>query len=82
MDIVRFRFDGRELTAPAGATVAAALIGNGIRSWRRTRFEGRPRGLFCGIGSCYDCLIDIGDARAVLACLTPVHDGDDVRTSG
>ncbi|HEX3815476.1 MAG TPA: (2Fe-2S)-binding protein [Mycobacteriales bacterium] len=76
-----FTFDGRPLTAPPGATVAGALLGAGILSWRRTRAGGRPRGLFCGIGTCYDCLVDVGAERAVRACLTPLYDGDSVRTS-
>jgi len=37
-------------------------------------------GLFCGIGVCFDCLVDVGDERAVRACLVPVGDGDEVRT--
>jgi predicted molibdopterin-dependent oxidoreductase YjgC len=79
--MMRFTFDGRPLTAPPGATIAGALLRSGIRSWRLTRAGGRPRGIFCGIGSCYDCLVDVGDQRAVRACLIPLHDGDSVRTS-
>jgi len=78
---VRFTFDGRPLTAEPGQTVGAALLAAGVRSWRRTRAGGRPRGLFCGIGACFDCLVDVNDDRAVRACLVPVRDGDQVRTS-
>jgi D-hydroxyproline dehydrogenase subunit gamma len=78
---VRFSFDGAPLEAPRGMTIGGALLANGIVSWRRTRVEGRPRGIFCGIGVCFDCLVDVGDQRAVRACLIPVRDGDDVRTS-
>ena len=78
---VRFTFDGRPLEAPRGMTVGGALLANGIRSWRLTRETGRPRGLFCGIGVCFDCLVDVGGQRAVRACLIPVRDGDEVRTS-
>jgi predicted molibdopterin-dependent oxidoreductase YjgC len=78
---VSFTFDGRPMTAEAGQTVGAALLAAGIRSWRVTRSGGRPRGLFCGIGACFDCLVDVNDDRAVRACLVPVRDGDEVRTS-
>jgi predicted molibdopterin-dependent oxidoreductase YjgC len=78
---VAFTFDGRSMTAEAGQTVGAALLAAGIRSWRRSRVGGRPRGLFCGIGACFDCLIDVNDDRAVRACLVLVREGDDVRTS-
>ncbi|HTW10527.1 MAG TPA: FAD-dependent oxidoreductase [Acidimicrobiales bacterium] len=78
---VRFRFDGRELTAPFGTTVAGALWQEGLRAWRTTRLGGQPRGLFCGIGTCFDCLVDLNGERAVRACLVALQDGDDVRWS-
>ncbi len=78
---VRFTFDGRPMTAEAGQTVGAALLAAGVRSWRVTRSGGRLRGLFCGIGACFDCLVDVNGDRAVRACLVPVRNGDDVRTS-
>jgi aerobic-type carbon monoxide dehydrogenase small subunit (CoxS/CutS family) len=61
-------------------TIGGALLANGVRSWRLTRSGGRARGVFCAIGVCFDCLVDVGDDRAVRACLIPVMDGDDVRT--
>jgi D-hydroxyproline dehydrogenase subunit gamma len=78
---VSFRYDGAALTAPAGSTIAAALIGNGILAWRTTRRRGEPRGLFCGIGYCQDCLVDVNTNAAVRACQVLVRDGDDIRTS-
>ncbi|HXP57463.1 MAG TPA: (2Fe-2S)-binding protein [Streptosporangiaceae bacterium] len=78
---VSFTFDGEPMTAEAGQTVGAALLAAGIRSWRVTRSGGRPRGLFCGIGVCFDCLVDVNEDRAVRACLVPVQNGDEVRTS-
>jgi predicted molibdopterin-dependent oxidoreductase YjgC len=78
---VRFRFDGQVLEAPAGVSVAGGLLANGIRSWRMSRITGAPRGLFCGIGTCFDCLVDVNESAAVRACLTPLSEGDEVRTS-
>lgn len=78
---VHFTFDGRPLEAPLGASVASALLANGVRSWRRTRSTGAARGLLCGIGNCFDCLVDVGSAHAVRACVTPLHEGDALRTS-
>ena len=80
-ETVPFTFDGRPMTAEAGQTVGAALLAAGVRSWRRTRGGGRPRGLFCGIGACFDCLVDVNGDRAVRACLVLVREGDEVRTS-
>lgn len=78
---LRFSFDGRPLEAPVGSTLAGALLRNGIASWRRTRVGGQPRGVFCGIGTCFDCLIDVNGERAVRACLRPLRDGDRLETS-
>ena len=81
-DRVRFSFDGNPLEAARGMTVGGALLANGIVSWRRTQAGDRPRGVFCGTGVCFDCLVDVGGRRAVRACLVPVRDGDEVRASG
>ena len=77
---ITFAFDGREMTAEAGQTIAAALLATGVRSWRTTRVEGRPRGLFCGIGICFDCLVTVNGEASRRACLTEVQPGDRVET--
>lgn len=66
-----FSFDGRAVAFGPGQTVGAALIASGVYSWRTTRTSGRPRGLFCGIGVCFDCLIVIDDVPNQRACLVP-----------
>ncbi|MFI6579468.1 (2Fe-2S)-binding protein [Nocardiopsis sp. NPDC050513] len=73
--VLRLTFDGRPVTAHPGQTVGAALIDAGVRSWRSTRRNGRPRGLFCGIGVCYDCLITVDGATGQRACLVAARDG-------
>ena len=79
--LVHFRFDGRELTAPRGSTVAGALLSNGERAWRTTRTGAQRRGLFCGIGTCFDCLVDVNGDKAVRACLALLQEGDEVSSS-
>ncbi|MFC9441890.1 MULTISPECIES: (2Fe-2S)-binding protein [unclassified Brevibacterium] len=78
-ETVTARFDDAPLTAPAGASVAAALLASGRTSWRTTR-TGRPRGLFCGIGVCFDCLVEIDGQTGQRACLVTLADGMDVRS--
>jgi predicted molibdopterin-dependent oxidoreductase YjgC len=68
-----FRFDGRDIPFRCGQTVGAALMAAGVRSWRTTRVEGRPRGLFCGIGICFDCLVVIDGRPNQRACLAPAR---------
>jgi predicted molibdopterin-dependent oxidoreductase YjgC len=75
-------FDGRPIPVVAGQTVGAALTAAGIKSWRTTRIGGRPRGLFCGIGVCFDCLITVNDRPSRRACLVEARPGDVVRSSG
>ena len=72
---VTVTFAGRTLEARDGQSVAAALTAAGVRSWRTTRRGARPRGLFCGIGTCFDCLLTIDGRAAQRACLVPVRDG-------
>ncbi|MGN6246458.1 MAG: (2Fe-2S)-binding protein [Motilibacteraceae bacterium] len=73
-------FDGRTVPFRPGQTVAAALLATGVRSWRTTRSEGRPRGVFCGIGVCFDCLVTVDGRPGVRACLQPARDGMQVST--
>lgn len=69
-------FDGRSLPVEPGQTVAAVLMAGGVRSWRTTRFGARPRGLFCGIGVCFDCLVTVNGTPSVRACLAEARPGD------
>jgi predicted molibdopterin-dependent oxidoreductase YjgC len=78
---LRMTIDGRQITARPGQSVGAALVDNGIRSWRTTRKHGRPRGLFCGIGVCYDCLITVDGRPNQRACLVPAAHGMTLTTT-
>ncbi|MGW2650147.1 (2Fe-2S)-binding protein [Streptomyces sp. NPDC001393] len=71
--------DGRTVTALPGQSLAAALWGAGILAWRTTR-NGRPRGAFCGIGQCYDCLATVNGEPNRRACLLPARPGDAITT--
>ncbi|MEU6783975.1 (2Fe-2S)-binding protein [Nonomuraea angiospora] len=73
--------DGRPVPVVPGQTIGAALHAAGVRSWRSTRFGGRPRGLFCGIGVCFDCLISVNGRALERACLVEAAPGDEVTTS-
>lgn len=76
----QFHFDDQQISAEPGQTVAAALIAGGHLWWRRTRVHDRPRGLFCGIGVCFDCLVTINDRPNRRACLVEAQPGDQVST--
>ena len=74
-----FSFAGKEIDAEQGQSIGAALLAAGYRSLRTTRYGAAPRGLFCGIGICFDCLVTVNGQPNVRACLTEVRDGDEVQ---
>lgn len=71
---VSITFEGGLLEAFDGETVAAALTAAGIVDMRRTQND-RPRGIFCGMGVCFDCLVSVDGRPSQRACLTKVRDG-------
>ena len=73
-------FNGSRVQAFEGQTIGAALWGAGHRQLRRTSRRNEPRGLFCGMGVCFDCLVRVDGRDNVQACLTPVRDGMVVQT--
>jgi D-hydroxyproline dehydrogenase subunit gamma len=71
---VRLLFDGIDVAAHDGETLATALYAAGIRTLRHAPGDGGPRGLFCAMGSCQECVVLI-DGQRVEACRVPVRDG-------
>lgn len=72
---VDFTFDGKPFQAMAGQTIAAALLAQGERVLRHTSRRHEPRGLFCGMGVCFDCLVQVDGKPNVRACQTSVAQG-------
>ena len=70
--------DGNPVTAYDGETVATVLLAEG-RIATRTTAGGEPRGVFCGMGVCFDCLVIVDGLPNTRACMTQVRDGMDVR---
>ncbi|MCW3474226.1 FAD-dependent oxidoreductase [Limobrevibacterium gyesilva] len=71
---VTIHFEGRPVPALEGETVAAALSAAGIVAFRHTP-TGAPRGLFCGMGACFDCVVTVDGQIGRRACLEKVADG-------
>lgn len=78
--MLRITVDGRELAAREGETIAAALLAEGIRVNRLTKKRHEPRGLFCGIGQCTDCVMVVNGVPNTRTCVTPVADGMVIET--
>ena len=76
---VTFSFEGQEISAEAGETLAAALLAAGVRTFRSTQVSGTDRGPWCLMGACYDCMVMVAGPHqapaAVQACMTAVRLG-------
>lgn len=70
-----FEWEGRQITAYPGETILGALIAAGIDTVRTTRFSGEPRGMLCGIGACFECLVTVDGRTSRRACVTPAAPG-------
>lgn len=71
---VPISFGSQTLMLKEGANLAAELLAAGIATLRRTPVSGAPRGPFCMMGACYECLVQInGETRQ--ACMTEVAEG-------
>ena len=71
---VEMLFEGRPVEAYLGETVAAVLLAQGEIA-TRTTVNGEPRGIFCGMGVCWDCLVVVDGVPNTRACMTWVRDG-------
>ena len=47
---------------------------------RYTSKRHEPRGIFCAIGRCTDCVMVVDGVPNIRTCVTPLHEGMDVRT--
>ena len=79
-ETVHITVDGRPVEARAGDTIAAALLAAGIRVFRRTHRFHEPRGIFCGIGQCTDCVMEVDGRPNVRTGVTRVREGMIIRT--
>jgi thioredoxin reductase len=64
-------FDGRIIEARHGESLAACLTAAGVKTFRTTA-QDRERGMFCGMGVCQDCLVEIDGQPNERACMTKV----------
>jgi hypothetical protein len=74
-------FEGRQVVIQENDTIAACLLRAGILATRQTR-SGQPRGVFCGIGVCHDCLVIVDGVPNVRACMTLARPGSIVARGG
>jgi len=68
-------FEGRPLVCRDGDSVAAALLADGHAACRDTAVGNVPRGPYCMMGICYDCLVTIDGRPNRQACMTRAREG-------
>ena len=72
---VALQIDGHRHEARAGESVAAALLATGMSACRSTPAGNQPRGPYCMMGVCFDCLVVIDGRPNQQACMTTVCEG-------
>ncbi len=77
---VTFTCDGKAVEGYEGEPIATALKAAGIMVHRYTKKEHKPRGIFCAIGRCTDCVMIVDGKPNVRTCVTPLKEGMVVNT--
>ncbi len=77
---VTFYFDGKTMEGYEGEPIAAALKAEGVMVHRYTKKRHEPRGIFCAIGRCTDCVMIVDGKPNVRTCITPLKKGMQVQT--
>lgn len=78
--LVTFTLDGKEMTGYEGEPIAAALKAAGVMVHRYTAKKHEPRGIFCAIGRCTDCVMIVDGKPNIRTCVTPLTEGMNVQT--
>jgi len=77
---VTFSLDGKPVEGFEGEPIAAALLAAGHRVLRYTNKHREPRGIFCALGRCTDCMMTVDGQPNIRTCVTPVRDGMIIQT--
>ena len=77
---VVFYYNGREMEGYEGEPIAAALMAAGVTVHRYTAKLKQPRGVYCAIGRCTDCVMVVDGVPNVRTCITPLREGMKVET--
>lgn len=77
---ITFTFDDQIMEGYEGEPIAMALKAAGIQIHRYTLKRHEPRGIFCAIGRCTDCVMIVDGKPNVRTCVTPLKEGMKVQT--
>jgi predicted molibdopterin-dependent oxidoreductase YjgC len=68
-----------QIAARPGDSVAVALLAAGVNTTRTTAASGAPRGPYCMMGACFECLAEVDGVANVQTCMTEVRDDMRIR---
>lgn len=74
-EMVSIFLDGEEVRVRARDTVAAAMLAHDMAACRTSVISETPRGPYCMMGVCFECLVVIDGMGSRQACMTPVRAG-------
>jgi len=77
---VKLKVNGKKVIAYEGEMIATALVAFGLKVFRYTSKNNEPRGIFCAIGRCTDCVMEVDGMPNVRTCVTPVQEGMIINT--
>ena len=77
---IQFSFDGQTMEGFEGEPIAIALRSNGVLLQRYTCRRNEPRGMFCAIGRCTDCILVVDGRPNIRTCVEPLKAGMAVET--
>ena len=77
--LIKFTYNGREIEGFEGEPIAVALKAAGLMVHRYTQ-KHSPRGIFCAIGRCTDCVMVVDGKPNIRTCVTPLKSGMSVQT--
>jgi predicted molibdopterin-dependent oxidoreductase YjgC len=77
---VTLTIDGKPVSTRSDDSVAAAALASGVVRFRTSTVSGEPRGPYCMMGVCFECLLTIDGKSNQQACMVKVRPGMRVKT--
>ena len=78
---IRVLIDGAPFEGREGDNIATVLLLAGKIICRRTFVSGEPRGPYCMMGACFECLVSVDGIDGLQACMIPIRSGMRIETS-
>lgn len=78
--LVSFTYNGQKMEGHEDEPIAAALKAAGVMVHRYTDKKHEPRGVFCAIGRCTDCVMVVDGKPNTRTCVTLLKEGMKVET--